>query len=90
LRMPHTENLRWVTRLDKAGLQVSTGSACATAGAGPSPVLAAMGLGPDETRRVIRISSGWDTTQADWNALAVAITRQETEFRADMGNVIKI
>ena len=90
LRMPHTENLRWVTRLDKAGLQVSTGSACATAGAGPSPVLAAMGLGPDETRRVIRISSGWDTTQADWNALAVAITRQETEFRADTGNVIKI
>ena len=90
LRMPHTENLRWVTRLDKAGLQVSTGSACATAGAGPSPVLAAMGLGPDETRRVIRISSGWDTTQADWNALAVATTRQETEFRADMGNVIKI
>jgi cysteine desulfurase len=90
LRMPHTENLRWVTRLDKAGLQVSTGSACATAGAGPSQVLAAMGLGPDEARRVIRISSGWDTTQADWNALAVAITRQETEFRADMGNVIKI
>jgi cysteine desulfurase len=90
LRMPHTENLRWVTRLDKLGFQVSTGSACATGKAGPSQVLAAMGLGPDETRRVIRISSGWETTQADWNALAVAITRQETEFRADMGNVIKI
>jgi len=90
LRMPHTENLRWVTRLDKLGFQVSTGSACATGKAGPSPVLAAMGLAPDEARRVIRISSGWETTEADWNALAVAITRQETEFRADTGNVIKI
>lgn len=90
LRMPHTENSRWVIRLDKSGFQVSTGSACATGKTGPSHVLAAMGLAPEEARRVVRISAGWETTEADWKALAAAITKQENEFRTDNANVVKI
>ena len=90
LLMPHTENHRWVVRLDKLGFQVSTGSACATAKEGPSHVLAAMGFAPDEANRVIRVSSGWATLETDWNALAVALGSLENEFRADNSNVIKI
>jgi cysteine desulfurase len=90
LLMPHTENHRWVMRLDKAGFQVSTGSACATAKQGPSHVLAALGYSPDEAKRVIRISSGWETTETDWNSLALALAGLEAEFRADKGSVIQI
>jgi cysteine desulfurase len=73
LCMPEHENTRWVTRLDKAGFQVSTGSACATGSSSPSHVLAAMGLGPEEARRTIRVSAGWETACEDWDALAEVI-----------------
>ncbi len=74
LMLPRIENTRWVTKLDKRGFQVSTGSACASGKDGPSHVLAALGLPPDEARRVIRISSGWETTESDWRALLDALT----------------
>ncbi|HEX4645709.1 MAG TPA: cysteine desulfurase family protein [Verrucomicrobiae bacterium] len=61
---------RWVVKLDKIGFAVSTGSACASGQEKPSHVLAAMGYGPSETGRVLRFSSGWETTMADWTALA--------------------
>ena len=73
LIMPHGENQRWVARLDKCGIEVSTGSACASGKDAPSHVLAAMGLSGDDVRRVIRISAGWDTTPSDWLTLANAL-----------------
>ncbi len=81
LRLPHGENHRWVARLDARSCQVSTGSACATAKAGPSHVLAAMGLAPDEAKRVVRVSAGWETTEADWAALAAAFVAAAPEVR---------
>lgn len=72
LIMPFGENTRWVTRLDKRGFQVSTGSACATGKGGPSHVLAAMGIAAEDAKRVVRVSSGWETAEADWQALAAA------------------
>jgi cysteine desulfurase len=89
LLMPHAENQRWVTRLDKAGFQVSTGSACATGKAGPSHVLAAMGLDPLAAKRVVRVSSGWDTTPDDWQALAIAFEKVAVELQAGASQVIK-
>lgn len=73
LAMPRGENHRWVARLDRRGFQVSTGSACATGAGGPSHVLAAMRVPPDEARRVVRVSAGWETSRADWLALAEAM-----------------
>ena len=82
LVMPHSDNHRWVARLDRRGFQVSTGSACATGRDGPSHVLTAMGFGADEARRVIRISAGWETGEDDWSRLAEAIAAAEAELRA--------
>ena len=72
---------RWVVKLDKAGLAVSTGSACSSGKEQPSHVLAAMGYSPEKASRVIRISSGWETTEADWRKLLdgiEAVARQMT------------
>lgn len=80
--MPFGENTRWVARLDKRGFQVSTGSACATGKAGSSHVLAAMGYDADQAKRVVRISSGWDTAEADWQALAAAFGGVAGELRS--------
>jgi cysteine desulfurase len=82
LIMPHGENHRWVGKLDKRGFQVSTGSACAAGREGPSHVLAAMGIAPEEARRAIRISAGRETTQDDWRALADALVAVKAEMRS--------
>lgn len=66
-------NLKWLTRLSDRGFAVSTGSACSAGKGAPSRVLAAMGLAPEEMGRVLRLSGGWETTPADWEALADAL-----------------
>lgn len=81
LIMPFAENTRWVTRLDKRGFQVSTGSACATGKGGPSHVLAALGYEAEVAKRVVRVSSGWETTREDWQLLATAFGAVEAEVR---------
>ena len=73
--MPAGGQLRWVTRLDKAGFAVSTGSACTTGKEEPSHVLSAMGFKPAEVAHVLRFSSGWETTAADWEALEKGIAK---------------
>jgi cysteine desulfurase len=80
--MPPSEGpQRWVVKLDRAGCAVSTGSACASGREEPSHVLAAMGYGPAEASRVLRFSSGWETTEADWQALEQALVQVNTAMR---------
>ena len=55
--------------LDLDGVAVSTGSACSSGALEPSPVLLAMGLTPTAARSCLRLSWGWQTTQADIDAL---------------------
>jgi cysteine desulfurase len=55
--------------LDKAGLAVSTGSACTAGVAGPSHVLTAMGLDRSEALGSVRVSLGRGSTAADVEAL---------------------
>ena len=66
---------RWVVKLDKVGFAVSTGSACSSGKEAPSHVLAAMGYAPAEAGRVLRFSSGWETTEEEWDALATGLTK---------------
>jgi cysteine desulfurase len=77
--MPEGVQLRWLTKLDKAGFAVSTGSACTTGKEEPSHVLAAMNFKSAEAHRVLRFSSGWETSEADWDALANALAKVHAE-----------
>lgn len=52
-------------KLDQKGIAVSSGSACASGGGKPSPVLAAMGLAVELAKSAIRVSFGKDNTEAE-------------------------
>ncbi len=67
-----------VMRLDLAGVAVSAGSACSSGKIAPSHVLLAMGVAPAEAKCAIRISLGWNSSEADalrfieaWQPLAL-------------------
>lgn len=70
--MPEFASSRWVRKLEMQGYLVATGSACSTGKDGPSHVLSAMGLSHTLSSRAIRVSSGWETRDEDWLALAEA------------------
>ncbi len=70
--MPEHDNLKWLTRLSRRGFSISTGSACSSGKEGSSVVVTALGASAEELKRVVRISSGWDTTAAEWQELAAA------------------
>ena len=62
-----------VMGLDLAQVMVSAGSACSSGKVKASPVLAAMGQG-DLASCAIRVSGGWNTTQAEWTRFVEAWT----------------
>lgn len=68
--------------LDRAGIAVHSGSACASEGWEPSPVLEAMGA---DAHHSLRISVGWSTTDADVAALLDALPTVLVELRALRG-----
>lgn len=72
LIMPAHDNRKWLARLNDRGFSLSTGSACSGGQDGSSIVLSALGASPDEMRRVLRVSSGWNTREQDWMELAEA------------------
>jgi cysteine desulfurase len=53
-----------VIGFDLAGIAVSSGAACSSGKVQPSHVLHAMGAAPELLRGAIRISLGWETTEA--------------------------
>ncbi|MCB1511516.1 MAG: cysteine desulfurase [Hyphomicrobiaceae bacterium] len=90
LRLPNTSAVAWpgqsaetlVIKLDLAGIAVSAGSACSSGKVGSSHVLQAMGLAPEIARSAIRVSLGWQSSEADieaflqaWRALASSQSR---------------
>jgi len=84
--LPEFASPRWIRALEKRGFLISAGSACSTGKEGPSPVLAAMGLPPDQMRRAVRISSGWLSSAEDWRSLLEAILSAYGALRAESGN----
>ncbi|MSP89174.1 MAG: cysteine desulfurase [Alphaproteobacteria bacterium] len=77
LAMPGLAAETQVMALDLAGVAISAGAACSSGKVRASHVLAAMGCGPEEAGRAIRVSLSWQSTQSDidrfveaWTALA--------------------
>ncbi|HYG91809.1 MAG TPA: cysteine desulfurase family protein [Azospirillum sp.] len=81
-RLPNTSNIRFadasgrpvdaeelLMRLDRAGIQVSMGAACASGGNKPSHVLTAMGLSAAQAAACLRFSLGRDTAMAEVDAM---------------------
>ena len=69
-----------VMALDLAGFRVSAGSACSSGKVKASHVLTAMGL-DDVAGCAIRVSGGWATTQADWQAFVAAWATLQSQAR---------
>lgn len=79
--MPEFKSPRWIRALEKRGFLISAGSACSTGKEGPSHVLASLGVDPIQSERVLRISSGWDTSPEDWMALLAALEDSHQELK---------
>jgi len=88
-RLPHTSNVAFpgidrqalVMALDMAGIACSTGSACASGSSEPSPVLTAMGVGPEVISSAIRLSVGATSTIAEVEEAANLISRTVNTLR---------
>ena len=84
--LPNTVNVSFegvsadllVIELDRRGVAVSTGSACASGSREPSRVLRAMHLAETRVRSAIRLSTGWTTTRKDVEE-AVEVVRSAVE-----------
>ena len=65
--------------LDQRGIAAHSGSACSSEALEPSPVLEAMGV---DAHRSLRISTGWNTTDADIDRLLAALPEVVGQLRA--------
>ncbi len=65
--------------LDQHGVAVHSGSACSSETLEPSPILEAMGV---DAERSLRVSVGWDTTDADVDAFLDAFPDVVDRLRA--------
>jgi cysteine desulfurase len=96
-RLPNTSCFAWtavasetqVMALDLAGIAVSAGSACSSGKVRASHVLRAMGATEQEAGSAIRVSLGWQSTEADidrfidaWSRLAAQRADRRSEQSA--------
>jgi len=63
--VPGLKNAAAMMGLDLKGISISSGSACSSGKVGPSHVLKAMGVPTELSECAMRLSVGWNSTQAD-------------------------
>lgn len=71
-----------VIALDLQGIACSTGAACSSGAVGPSHVLLAIGLSPDEARSSLRFSLGRTTTAEEIDRAITTIPQAVERLRA--------
>jgi cysteine desulfurase len=71
-----------VIALDLQGIACSTGAACSSGAVGPSHVLLAIGLSPDEARSSLRFSIGRTTTAEEIDHAIATIPQAVERLRA--------
>lgn len=89
-RLPNTLNLAFrgvdgegvLLALDMEGIAASSGSACAAGAVDPSHVLLAMGLSREAAQGSVRLSLGYDTTEADVDYTAATLPPIVERLRA--------
>jgi cysteine desulfurase len=79
LGFPDVEPQAVLLGLDRMGIAVHSGSACASESLEPSPVLEAMGV---DAHRSLRVSVGWSTTDDDVERFCAALPEVLTRLRA--------
>lgn len=72
-----------VAALDLEGVAASTGSACAAGAAEPSHVLRAMGHDEVTARSSLRLSFGWNSTDADVDGILAGLARVRTRVASE-------
>lgn len=72
--------------LDLAGIAVSTGAACSSGVAGPSPVLRALGQPPAMALEAVRLSLSPATTAAEIDAVLAALAEAVPRIRTACGD----
>lgn len=82
-RLPNTSSLviegvegeTLLMNLDMEGFAVSTGAACSSGSPEPSPTLLAMGITRREAQSSLRVSFGWENTEADVDEFIETLVR---------------
>jgi cysteine desulfurase len=78
----HVESNTLLMVLDQHGIAASSGSACKTGNPQPSPLLEALGYGPEWTRGGLRLTLGHSTTEADIDAVLEVLPQAVERVRA--------
>jgi cysteine desulfurase len=81
LRFEGVEGDLLVQCLDLAGVSISTGAACSSGSIEPSSVLLALGLSRAQAKEGIRLSIGWENTEAEVDRVVSLLARQVMRAR---------
>jgi cysteine desulfurase len=86
IAMPQVKGETQVIAFDLEGVAVSAGSACTSGKVGRSHVLGAMNMADEVAETAVRISSGWASTEQDYQTAAAVWHKVYAKATANRAN----